>query len=133
MHLKVKRCEIFKGRICTDGRKQRRTKSKEELSSAVVAIESVMVTSAIEAHENQEVATTDIPGAFLHGAVNKRIIVTLRGKIARMMMSVNPKFYQRFVIIERRKKGTVCTLVESTLWHNAGSADILAKARWRPS
>jgi hypothetical protein len=40
--------------------------AKEEAASPMVALESVFMTSTIDARENRKVVTMDIPGAFLH-------------------------------------------------------------------
>ena len=51
MFLKEKRDGTIKGRGCADGRKQREYTNKEDASSPTVAIESVFLTSVIDAHE----------------------------------------------------------------------------------
>eukprot|EP00978_Attheya_sp_CCMP212_P040600 scaffold223530_cov39-Attheya_sp.AAC.1 len=66
MFLKKKRCGRIKGRGCADGCKQRAYIQKEDASAPTVAIEAVMLSCAIYAKEGRNVATVDIPGAFLH-------------------------------------------------------------------
>lgn len=58
--LKEKANGDIKGRACADGRKQRATMTKEEFTSPTVKIESVFLTSVIEANENRDVAAVDI-------------------------------------------------------------------------
>jgi hypothetical protein len=65
MFLKEKRCGLIKGRGCADGRKQRETMSKEDTSLPTVATESLMLTCIIDAIEGRDVATVDLPGAFM--------------------------------------------------------------------
>jgi hypothetical protein len=65
MFLKKKRNGSIKGRGCADGRKQRLYTTKEEASSPTVAIEAVMLSCVIDAMEKRDVATVDIPGAFM--------------------------------------------------------------------
>jgi hypothetical protein len=65
MFLKQKRTGQIKGRGCTDGRRQRIYSHKEDARSPTVMIESVMLTSVIDAFEERDVATVDIPGSFL--------------------------------------------------------------------
>ena len=55
MFLKEKRTGEIKGRGCADGRKQRATLTKEETSSPTVAIESILISSTIDAHEKRDV------------------------------------------------------------------------------
>ena len=60
-----KRDGRMKARTCGNGSKQRQWMIKEDTSSPTVSIQSVFLTSAIEAHENCEVAVIDIPNAFV--------------------------------------------------------------------
>ena len=70
MHLKKKRNGKIKGRSCADGWPQRKVSTKEEVASLTVATESVFITATIDAFENRDVATVDMPGAFLHTKVD---------------------------------------------------------------
>ena len=55
MFLKEKRTGEIKGSGCADGHKQRATLTKEETSSPTVAIESILISSTIDAHEKRDV------------------------------------------------------------------------------
>ena len=61
MFLTKKRCGRIKARGCADGRKQRETTSKEDASAPTVSIEAVMLSAVIDAMEERDVATVDIP------------------------------------------------------------------------
>ena len=65
MFLKRKRCGKVKCRGCADGRKQREFISKEEAPSPTVSTPALMTTCLIDAIEGRNVATADIPRAFL--------------------------------------------------------------------
>jgi hypothetical protein len=62
--LTEKRCGRIKTRACVNGSTQRDYIPKEKTASLTVMTDSVMITSAIDAHEGRVVATLDIPGAF---------------------------------------------------------------------
>ena len=66
MFLTKKWCGRIKAQGYADGRKQCETTSKEEASSPTVTIESVMLTSVIDAMEGHHIGTLDIPGASFH-------------------------------------------------------------------
>ena len=51
MFLKEKRDGKIKGRTCADGRKQRETSEKQDVTSPTVALESVLLTSTVDAYE----------------------------------------------------------------------------------
>ena len=66
MFLKLKRDEVkIKGRGCADWRKQRYWLFKVDMSSPTVSTEGLVLSCMIDVMEGQEVATADIPGAFL--------------------------------------------------------------------
>ena len=72
MLMKLKSDEVtIKGRGCADGRKQQERVSKEDTSSPTVSTEGLMLSCMIDAMEVREVATTDIPGAFLQTNYDK--------------------------------------------------------------
>jgi hypothetical protein len=63
MFLNEKRYGTIKGRACADGRNQQEKAEPGAVTSPNVTLESVLITSIIEAFENREVAVVDIPGA----------------------------------------------------------------------
>ena len=75
MFMIEKRCGKIKARSCVDGRKQREYIKKEDASSPTVSLEAIMLTMAIEAAEGREVATIDIPGAFLHADIDEDVLM----------------------------------------------------------
>ena len=60
-----------------------------------------MITAAILAHKQRNVATIDIPGAFLHAYNDKETIMLLRGRLAELMVQVDPQIYQKYVIYNK--------------------------------
>ena len=97
MFLKKKRNGSIKGRGCADGRKQRLYTAKEDASSPTVAIESVMLSSVIDAKENRDVATVDIPGAFMQADMDDVVHMRLEGKMAELLVKIDPKMYRKHV------------------------------------
>ena len=69
-----------------------------------MALESIFLTSAIEAHEGREVATIDIPGAYLHTDTDEEIIMLLRGKLAELMAEVEPKLYRKYISKDSKRE-----------------------------
>ena len=65
MFLKKKRDGAIKGRGCADGRKQRDYIDKSETSSPTISTEAVFIIISIAAKEGRDVASVDIPGAFM--------------------------------------------------------------------
>jgi len=94
MFLKQKRNGTIKGCGCADSCKQRTYMSKEDASSPTVAIESVLLSCAIDEMENRNVATIDIPGAFMPADMDDILVhMKLEGTMAELLVCINPKMY----------------------------------------
>jgi hypothetical protein len=105
MFLKLKRDGTLKGRTVAGGDKQRGTIDKADASSPTVSLESVLLTSVIDAQERREVATIDIPNAFVQTKLENEedmAIMRLRGKLAELMVKVAPEVYRKYVFINKK-------------------------------
>lgn len=103
MFLREKRNGEVKGRACVNGRPQRESIPKEEAASTTAATESVMLTAVIDAHERRDVATLDIPGAFLHADNNdQNIIMMLKGLLAELMVKIAPQIYRKYLLVTEK-------------------------------
>ena len=101
--LKEKRDGSIKGRACADGRKQREFIPKEEATSPTPKLESILLTCVIDAMENRDVATMDIPNAFVQTKIdnqNEKITMKMRGKLAELLMKTEPTLYRKYVTTE---------------------------------
>ena len=65
LFLKQNRDQSIKGRMVAGGNKQRGRIDKTAATSPTAALESVLLTSAINAKEGRDVAIIDIPNAFV--------------------------------------------------------------------
>ena len=104
MFLKLKTDEVkIKGRGCADGRKQRYWLSKEDTSSPTVSTEGLMLSCIIYAMEVREVATADIPGAFLQIDYNKGDIhIKLEWFMVALLEEIDPEYYKYFIYTDKR-------------------------------
>ena len=103
MFLKKKRCGRIKGRGCADGRKQRAYTDKADASAPTVSIESVLLSSVIDAKEGRDIAIIDIPGAFMQADMEDMVHMKLEGKMAELLVRLDPKLYREYVQIEKGK------------------------------
>ena len=80
----------IKARHCANGSKQRKWMTQEETTSPTVMTESVLLTATIEAEEHRDVATFDIPNAFIQTNVDEvdahgdRIVMKIKGAMIYM-------------------------------------------------
>ena len=113
--LKEKRCGKVKGRGCADGRKQRAQFKKDEVSSPTAAIESVILTAAIDGHENRDVGIVDIPGAFMQVDMDETVYMRIDGTMAELLLQIDPDYYGEFVSTVKGKK-VIYVLVAKALY-----------------
>ena len=62
---------------------------KEDTSSPTVAAESLFISATLDAHDRWDVATVDIPGAFLQADMVGDVHMKLEGKIAELLTNLN--------------------------------------------
>ena len=63
-----------------------------------------MLSSVIDAMEGRDVATVDIPNAFMQADMDDVVHMKLEGKMAELLVRIDPKLYRRYVQIERGKQ-----------------------------
>jgi hypothetical protein len=71
---------------------------KEDGASLTVTSDSILTSATIDTHKGHDVATIDIPGAFLNAFNNKEMIMLLKGCLAELMVQVNPQLYHKYII-----------------------------------
>ena len=111
MYLKEKRDGKVKGRGCADGRPQRLYTDKIDASSPTAALTAIMLTCMIDAYEKRDVATVDIPGAFLQTKMpkgEKDVHVILDGRMAELLAKIAPETYQEYVSQKRGQAYIYC-------------------------
>ena len=101
LFLKEKRDLTIKGCLVAGGDKQRSFTPQTEATSPTPHTESIFITSAIDALEQRDVATIDIPNAFVQTELKRNgkeitIIMVLRGKLAELMIKTAPEVYKKF-------------------------------------
>jgi hypothetical protein len=99
--LRQKKNGAVKVRSCANGNPQREHITKEEAATPTVTLELVFLTLTIDAKENREVVTIDIPGAFLHVDNKDYVIMKMVGMLAELMVKTNPKMCRQFVVLEK--------------------------------
>ena len=123
--IKEKRCGTVKGRTVADGRAQRGKYDKHDISSPTVTNEGLMMSLIIDAMEEREVATADVPGAYLHAEMDDFTVLKLTGEMVDIFCQMNKK-YEQYVTMEGGKKVLYLKLLKALygcirsamLWYN---------------
>ena len=99
-----KRNGDIKARKVADDSKQRSYDGygKSDGSSPTVVTVSIFLTGVVDAREGREVAMLTIANAFLHAENDKKILMLLRGKLAEMMVKIDPSLYRKYVTFSQK-------------------------------
>jgi hypothetical protein len=104
MFLKQKIIGQIKGRGCAGGCDQRLYQNEEDTNSPTVAIESVMLTSIIDAEENRDVETVNMPGAFMQDDMDEIVYMKIEGTMVDLLVELQPSKYKKIVADNNVKK-----------------------------
>ena len=104
-----KRDRRIKARTCTNGSVEHAWTDKHEAASPTAATESILLTAVIDAEEGRDVATVDIPNAFIQTDVENnsdgsRVIMKIRGPLVDMLTEIDSELYQPYVTYEGKSK-----------------------------
>jgi hypothetical protein len=133
-----KKSGTIKARHCANGSTQRSYMDREEVSSPTVSTDSTILTAVIEAEEGRDVATCDIPNAFIQTEVAKtdkdghRTIMKIRGSLVNILCSIDPT-YADFIVQEGTNdvlyvhihRAIYGMMISSLLFYRKLSADLV--------
>ncbi len=92
------------------------TKNWNSQPSPTVATESVFLTSVIEAHEKQDMACFNIPGAFFHADSDKDTTMVLKGRLVKLMAQVAPNLYQKYITVDKKNTAVLYVKMQKALY-----------------
>ena len=104
MLLTEKRCGKVKYRIVFDGRRTREWITKEDSASPTATLEGIMLTLTIDANENRDVMSADIPNAFTQAALpevkegEERVMMKITGVLVDMLLQLDPQLYGPHIV-----------------------------------
>ena len=81
-----------------------------------------MITSAIAAHKERDVAIIDIPGAFLHARTDELIYIILHATLAELMAMVDPVLYKNFITYDLKDQALMYVKMNKALYGMPKSA-----------
>jgi hypothetical protein len=108
--LTEKRDNTVKGRLVYNGRPTREWLSREDSASPTVSSESIMLTAIVDAKEERDNMTADVPNAFIQTTMpdpkegEDRIIMKITGVLVDLLVETAPEVYGPYVVFENGKK-----------------------------
>jgi hypothetical protein len=115
MFLTEKRTGEVKARACANVSVQRKHVAKEKAAAPTVTSEAIFIQSTIYANENRDVATCDIPGAFLQADNPDFVLMRLDGILAELMVKIVPKLYRKYVTTNAKGKPVLYVQLEKAV------------------
>ena len=112
----------IKARACANSSTQRTHIAKEEATAPTVTSEAIFIQGTIFAHENRDVATCDIPGAFLQADNLDYVLMHLDGILAELMVQVAPSLYCKYVTSNAKGKPILYVQLEKAVYGMMKSA-----------
>eukprot|EP00957_Ditylum_brightwellii_P206963 15350832-Ditylum_brightwellii.AAC.1 len=91
------------GQGCAVGRKQCSYIFKDYASAPTVTIESLMLSYLIDAKDDRDVATVDVPCAFIQANMDKIVHMKIEGTMEEMFTKLEPKIYMKYLQNEKGK------------------------------
>ena len=122
MFLTRKRLGEIKARMCANGSTQRSYIAKEEATALMVTSEAIFIQGTIFAYEGRDVATCDIPGAFLQVDNPDYVLMRLDGILAELMVQVARAFYRKYVTTNVNGKAVLYVQLEKAVYGMMKSA-----------
>ena len=105
--LTQKRDGTIKARACANGSTQRSYINKEDAASPTVTTEALLTTAVIEAKQNRNVMTLDIPNAFVQTPLpeqEQKVIMRINGILVDYLDELFPGTYSEYIISKNNTK-----------------------------
>ncbi len=87
--------------------------------------EAIFIQGTIFAHEERDVATCDIPGAFLQAGNPDYVLMRLDGILAELMVQVAPALYCTYVTTNAKGKAVLYVQLEKALYYGMMKSALL--------
>ena len=104
-----KRDGCVKARTCANGSVEHAWTAKDDSASPTAMTKLILLMAVIDAEEDRDVATVDIPNAFIQTDVSDnedgtRVIMKIRGPLVDMLVDLAPEVYANYVTFEGKSK-----------------------------
>jgi hypothetical protein len=96
--------------------KAKRNRSAGSRNTPTLALESVLITATIDAHEERDVAIVDVPGAFLSADMDEEVIMTIRGRLAELMVKAAPNIYRKYITLDANNQPILYVKLQKALY-----------------
>ena len=138
MFLTEKRDKSIKGRMVANGKPSREWLTRGDSASPTAALESILLTTTVDAKEGRDIMSADVPNAFIQTPMppNKpgeaRVMLKIKGILVDLLVKLAPEVYGPFVTFENNRKVLYCEvlqalygmLIAALLWYKQFRGDL---------
>jgi hypothetical protein len=106
LFLVEKRDGKIKARTCANGSTQREYIDRKDATSPTAATEAILITGLINAKQQQDIMTNDVPNAFVQTPIPQdgdKIIMKIRGQLVDLLLEIAPEAYKPYIVYENNK------------------------------
>ena len=131
MLLTQKKDGRVKGRVVYNGKPTWKWTVREDTASPTAATESIFLLAVIDAKEERDVMSADVPNAFIQALLPQpengedRVIMKITGVLVDLLVKLNPKLYGKYVVYENGRKvlyvQVLCAIYECSKQHYYGT------------
>ena len=107
---------------CANVSKQHDHIAKEEATAPTVSSATIFIQGTIFAHEGRDMATCNIPGAFLQADNPDYVLMCLDGIFAELMVTIAPNIYCKYITTNAKDKPVLYVQLEKALYGMMKSA-----------
>ena len=126
-----------KGRLVFRGDGTREWLSREDTASPTASLEGIELTITVDAYENRDMMSIDVPNAFIQtfmpdsGENGERVVMKITGTMVDILINMEPE-YRKYIVKENGKR-VIYTVVlraiygmlqSSLLWYNQFRGDL---------
>jgi hypothetical protein len=111
-----------KAHACANGSAQRTHVAKEEAAAPTVTLEAIFIQCTIFAHKQQDMASCDMPEAFLQAVNPNFVLIHLDGILAELMVKVASKLYRKYITTNAKGKPVLYVQLEKAVYGKLKSA-----------
>ena len=96
-------------------------------------LESLFLTSIVDAKERRDIMTCDIPNAFIQASMpaidngGEKVMMKMTGILLELLLELAPETYGPYVVFENGKKGSLPPSFESPVWHVGSCLDLVSQ------
>ena len=110
MLMTEKKDMTVKNQMVYNGKPSSEWMSKDDAASRTASLESIMITGVIDAHEEGDVMTADVPNAFIQTPMpevkpgEERVMMKITGVLVDMLVQLSLEVYGPYVVFENGQK-----------------------------